>query len=330
MIFESDLETPGLTSPSASEASSRMSLETRFSEGPAGRPFFAVHQRQRSSAAVRPQATIREEPSFSKLKQSPAGYEKVTTVRSYLDWEREADDECRRTQCEWEDSEESKHAVSCQCLHLKHFGSPITDNAAFNKPQTQNEIMHFLTQSAAMFQPLEQQLPKAHRRKSSLADARVSLSPYGLPLPKPPVHGGKQQKRMSLITKFERTNSATSSHFSEDDLSSGPSSAIFAQFVREHPPTPPPCLKKLPEMSPFKFNLALNTGYSPEPKSNTTDKMDRARVNSVVRRQALGWGKRRNSDGPAKVIEAEEPVPKIPSIFARPRVPKRDTENAQP
>lgn len=187
--------------------------------------------------------------------------------------------------------------------------------------------MRFLTESAVMFKPLEQQLPKAHRRKSSLADARVSLSPYGLPLPKPPVHGGQQQKpRGSLITKFERTNSATSSHFSDDEMSSGPSSAIFAQFVRDHPPTPPPCLKKLPEMSPFKFNLQLKTGYSPESKKQVS-KSDRARVDSVVRRQALGWGKRRASDGPAKVIEAEEPVPKIPSIFARPRVALRDKEN---
>lgn len=193
--------------------------------------------------------------------------------------------------------------------------------------------MRFLTESAVMFKPLEQQLPKAHRRKSSLADARVSLSPYGLPLPKPPVHGGQcqqQKPRGSLITKFERTNSATSSNFPDDDFSSstGPSSAIFAQFVRDHPPTPPPCLKKLPEMSPFKFNLELKTGYSPESKKQIS-KNDRARVDSVVRRQALGWGKRRASDGPVKVLEAEEPVPKIPSIFARPRVAMRDKENVQ-
>ena len=89
-----------------------MSLETRFSEGPAGRPFFAVHHRQRSSVAVKPQATIREEPSLVDMKQDPSGYKEVTTVRSYLDWEREADDECRRIRDEWEDSEESKQAVS--------------------------------------------------------------------------------------------------------------------------------------------------------------------------------------------------------------------------
>lgn len=120
------METPGLTSPSASETSSRMSLETRLSEGPAGRPFFAVHHRQRSSAAVRPQATIREEPSLVDMKKNPSGYKEVTTVRSYLDWEREADDECRRIRDEWEDSEESKQAVSGQSsLYFIGYGYPV-------------------------------------------------------------------------------------------------------------------------------------------------------------------------------------------------------------
>lgn len=219
-----------------------------------------------------------------------------------------------------------------------------------------------------MFKPLEQQLPKAHRRKSSLSDARVTLSPYGMPLAKPPTHGGQPQKpRRSLITKFERTNSATSSHFSENDLSPSlagdggrpqkprrslltkfertnsatpshfsdndalpPSatSAIFAQFVREHPPTPPPCLNKLPEMSPFKLNLEPHTGLSLASKRRA-EQDKRARVTSSARRQALGWGKRRNSDGPAKVVEAAEPVPRIPHVFAQARGPlaKVDKEN---
>jgi hypothetical protein len=202
--------------------------------------------------------------------------------------------------------------------------------------------------------PLKQQhLPKAHRRKSSLSEARASLSPYGLPLARPPVHGGgqplaqfavysdrasggtsegqPQKKRPSLITKFERTNSATSSHFpSDDEPTSQPSSAIFAKFVRDTPPTPPPVLSELPTLSPFKFSLA--TGYSP--KKPVTEKEKRARVDSEARRQALGWGKRRNSDGPAKVVAAAEPVPKIPLAFVKPqahsRRPLKDLENVKP
>ena len=41
----------------------------------------------------------------------------------------------------------------------------------------------------------------------------------------------------------------------------------------------------------------------------------RPRVDSEVRRQKLGWGKRGNSDGPARVVAAMEPVPRIPLAF---------------
>lgn len=403
------MDTPGLTSPSASESSSRMSLETRLSEGPYGRPFFAGHQRQRSSAAVQPQPTIKEEPSLANLRNAHGDYDEVTTVRSYLDWEREADEECKRVRDVWEDSEVSKQALSSKLI-ARFAASWRADRVDFQQPKTQDEIVRFLTESAAMYKPLEQQLPKAHRRKSSLSDARVALSPYGMPLARPPTHGGQPQQkpRRSLISKFERTNSATSSHFSEADISSitdsdgraqiprhslltkfertnsatsshfsetdvaflgsedgrpqkprrslltkfertnsaasshfssedevAPSSAtsaIFAQFVRDHPPTPPPRISKLPEMSPFKFNLDLNAGSSPVSKQHA-DQDKRNRVNSSVRRQALGWGKRRNSDGPVKVIEAIEPVPKIPNIFAQAaRAPlvRVDKENIVP
>jgi serine/arginine repetitive matrix protein 2 len=195
----------------------------------------------------------------------------------------------------------------------------------------------------------ESKLPKAHRRKSSLSEARASLSPYGHPLARPPIHGGAtqahvfsrppvklqvategqpQKKRVSLITKFERTNSAASSHFpSDDEPVSQPSSAIFAQFTRETPPTPPPVLMELPSMSPFKLNLS--TGYSPK-KPPVGEKEKRSRVDSEVRRQALGWGKRRNSDGPAKVIAAGPPVPTIPLAFIKPRTVLGDKENIRP
>jgi len=79
-----------------------MSLETRFSEGP-HRGFFAGHRRQQSSVVVVPQPTIREEVSASDLKGS--------TIRKYLDWEREANVECQRAKSQWRDSEESMIAV---------------------------------------------------------------------------------------------------------------------------------------------------------------------------------------------------------------------------
>ena len=120
LALKSDLETPGLTSPSTSEASSRMSLETRFSEGPPTRSFFAGHRRQQSSVVVQPQATIREEPSAGNVrpKQSPLEWREVGTVRSYLDWEREADVECQRVKAQWKDSEESRIAIQGKSMSL--------------------------------------------------------------------------------------------------------------------------------------------------------------------------------------------------------------------
>ena len=52
---------------------------------------------------VVPQPTIREEVSASDLKGS--------TIRKYLDWEREANVECQRAKSQWRDSEESMIAV---------------------------------------------------------------------------------------------------------------------------------------------------------------------------------------------------------------------------
>lgn len=69
-------------------------------------------------------------------------------------------------------------------------------------------------------------------------------------------------------------------------------------------------------MSPFK----MSSGYTP---TKETAKEKRPRVDSEVRRQKLGWGKRANSDGPAKVVAAMEPVPRIPLAF----VVKRDNVN---
>ena len=53
----------------------------------------------------------------------------------------------------------------------------------------------------------------------------------------------------------------------------------------------------------------MSSGYTPT-KAEAKEK--RPRVDSEVRRQKLGWGKRANSDGPAKVVAAMEPVPRIP------------------
>ena len=114
-------ETPALSSPSTSETSSRLSLETRFSSD-AGSVFSSIgrfgHQRQKSSIQVQRQETIREEPSTATLRGLAASHrskhhpvkvkgwdddfedadeeETPETIRYWNEWKREADAEYRR------------------------------------------------------------------------------------------------------------------------------------------------------------------------------------------------------------------------------------------
>lgn len=222
-------------------------------------------------------------------------------------------------------------------------------------PTTAEEIAQFLANSSAAFKPLDQ-LPigrrQAHRRKSSLSNSRLNLSPYGFPLPKPPQTSSNltidtsaitnteiSKPRISLITKFERTNSsnsATSSHFSYNSISNPnaegtpasptaiqPPSAIFAKFARERPPSPLPTLSKLPPMSPFKLDIPSErqsqTQRDQKPLSlkEHGQEQSRVRLSSDARRQALGWGRRGYSDGPGKIgIMMVPPVPKVPAGLA--------------
>ena len=342
LVFNTSIpETPALSSPSASEASSRFSLET-VSTG--ARPG---HARGKSSLGVVVQATIKEEPSLATLRnvalgaaigRQPSWCETeddeptVTSVKHFVEWKREADDEYRRTRACWTDSEESKHAVAGESI-ICWFVSVLTEE--FKLPMTNDEIVKFLAQSAQAYKPLEQlDNARVHRRKSSLGQ-RQMFSPYGLPLPKPP-SVTENKPKMSLITKFERTKSSTSSGCSWDNgavLDSTPTraplSAVFAQFA-QLPASPARAPISAPihgssGPSPFAALTSLDAnvfgskGSTPPIGTSTSDakmqaamakgKRDsaplpeerRSRVDSDARRVALGWGRRRNSDGPTKV-----------------------------
>lgn len=386
-------DTPGLTSPSASESSSRLSLDTKLSENASvgssrTRPRGAGHHRQKSSAVVNLEATIKEEPSLATLRLSkgspdavvrlPIHHSSRTTLRgpqveiwgesedvdldgddadththtdavtSWLRFQREADAVCRRTRSFYRDSVESKLAVS-----------------KFKVPLTNDEVTEFLARSTAAYQPLEQRLPTgrtAHRRKSSLSDSRAMISPYGLPLPKPTQ---PNKPKGSLTTKFERSNSsggstapsAVSSTFSfihhaqtqshnqpqtrvydsapAPGSAGQPSSSIFSKWAREVPPTPPATAETFGSLSPIPFSLpafdafglqhaqkrledeakaraSADAGVVSGPGSGSGSGSGRCRVTSQARRQALGWGRRRNSDGPAKVVDSMAKVPPVP------------------
>ncbi|OCF39113.1 hypothetical protein I317_07096 [Kwoniella heveanensis CBS 569] len=346
IITEPPLDTPGLTSPSASETSSRLSLDTNAASitlGTRVRPAGAGHYRQKSSAGVKVEATIHEMPSIATLRAnkpsaSPGGrshsvtsreptivgvdelgeeeeIDRMRSVRNWVEWEREAVDEFRKAKSCWRDSEESKHILE-----------------DWKMPKTKAEIAAFLAQSTQAYKPLSQ-LPVgkiAHRRKSSLSDSRSLCSPYGLPLPKPPP---ANKPKMSLTTKYEKKNSTSStasavSTFAfafPDDVPEAPAapplSAVFAPFARETPPPPPPGLSPFKSVSPLHwpaldaFGLKKQLEESAH-RAGEGEKQKRSRVTSSARRQALGWGRRRNSDGPERTIGVgmnREPMPPVPA-----------------
>ena len=181
------------------------------------------------------------------------------------------------------------------------------------------------------------------------------ISPYGLPLPKPPSQI-PQPPKGSLQTKFDRTNSSTSATSSK--FSFGPEeggtfglgktprsstspfaalfpelagqesspprpSAIFAHFAREVPPSPPPSLPAHHfspfHLSPFKLSASPT---KPEPNTEShggAQDEPRSRVTSSARRKALGWGRRRNSDGPVATL-ASGAAQQISTLPSRSRV----------
>ncbi|WWD19225.1 hypothetical protein CI109_103683 [Kwoniella shandongensis] len=354
VLADLPMDTPGLTSPSASETSSRLSLDTNAASitlGTRTRPRGSGHYRQKSSAGVRIDATIHEMPSMATLRAnksstSPSvraknsrsslrdreptiiggdglteddGSDKMKSVRRWIEWEREAVDEFRKTKSCWVDSDESKHALE-----------------DWKMPKTTEEIAAFLAQSTQAYKPLNQ-LPLgrgiAHRRKSSLSDSRALCSPYGLPLPKPSAPINKP--KMSLTTKYEKKNSTSSSTSASstfafafpDDVPEPPSapplSAVFAAFARETPPTPAPKIAPFQSLSPLTLSsptpdaFGLRKQLEVEQNKTAKEKEDdsRPRVTSNARRAALGWGRRRNSDGPEKVIAiGREKAPTVPLI----------------
>ncbi|KAK6910839.1 hypothetical protein I203_104873 [Kwoniella mangroviensis CBS 8507] len=346
IIAEPPIDTPGLTSPSASETSSRLSLDTNAASinlGRRTRPTGAGHYRQKSSAGVNVDATIHEMPSMATLRANKSAasprphslisreptivgvddlggdeeFDRMKSVRNWVEWEREAVDEFRKTKNCWRDSEESKHALE-----------------DWKMPSTTEEIAAFLAQSTQAYKPLNQ-LPLgkiAHRRKSSLSDSRGLCSPYGLPLPRPEPLVNKP--KMSLTTKYEKKNSTSSTVSASsafafafpfpDDVPEAPCalaqpiSSVFAQFVTDNstrtPSSPPSAGIEAKPAVRFQWNLPSTSTSTVdhfgikkflETDNGDTAKEDdkkRNRVTSTARRQALGWGRRRNSDGPEKTI----------------------------
>lgn len=245
----------------------------------------------------------------------------IESITAWLRFQREADEVCKRTKSDFRDSVESKAAV-----------------AEFQAKFSPQSVADLLAKSAASYKPLEQYSPavprrQAHRRKSSLADARAVSSPYGLPVltampPKP--------KRGSLTTKFERSHSATSNRSSEDGVST-PNTGIFAHLMSDLVPSPRSPAQRAASTGPSPFGRFLPSCGSPgdvfnlaatlsapiarggkasapplrtaqplvQKSDNQAGTENRARVDSGTRRKALGWGRRRTSDGPDQAMQSK-------------------------
>ncbi|ORX38363.1 hypothetical protein BD324DRAFT_620565 [Kockovaella imperatae] len=361
-------DTPVLSSPSASESSSRLSLETRFSDGASSfsasrlRPLGAGHARQKSSQGVTVHPTIKEEPSLTTLRAKisprnvqndnstirvagPGPRQPIQVKSWYADGEEEEeeveDQEMLQQMKKWS---ELRHEAEYECRRGKMLWQDPRSSSyeEFSPPKTVRGIMDFLAKSQATYRPLEEKQSSgngvvADRRKSSFKEVRPLMSPYGLPLPKS-ASQVPQRPKGSLQTKFERTNSSASTNsrlsFGPDGISEAcgpgsgltprsssstspfaalfpelvpPPSAIFAQFTRELPPSPPPILPSH-AFTPFRLPpMKMRLSSPASPQTTTTEVQEvmqdtkRSRVTSSARRKALGWGRRRNSDGPTQV-----------------------------
>nr|ODN86162.1 hypothetical protein L203_04280 [Cryptococcus depauperatus CBS 7841] len=321
------VDTPGLTSPSASESSSRLSLDTNAASL-ALSARVRGHCRQTSSAQVNIDATIHEMSSLATLRPQPSAnspvgdmnpqqepsivnvnalekmsgeLDRVSSVRSWIQWERDTMDEFRTAKNVWIDSEESRMAIS-----------------DWNVPQLSEDVAAFIAQPSQAYKPLEQlsSTCPVTQRDTPLGDSRSLCSSYGLPLPNPtPVN----KPKMSLTTKYEKKSSTSSK------ASTAPSTFSFAFFPDDVPEAP--STTSIPVNSPLLNAFAPFVPEAPSPSScysvskpssllqvpildhisNTSNKDEDERqltnmAGPKAKRQALSWSRRRRTDGPEKVL----------------------------
>jgi hypothetical protein len=148
-----------------------------------------------------------------------------------------------------------------------------------------------------------------NKRSSSLTDARLHASPYffapePVVQPKPKMRTGKLRPT-SIKTKFAgvdleaQPESArlTSAKFAA--FAPLPPASVSATSLTTRPPSPPPSLAVFAPLSPLKVSFmterATVPANIPEPATTETLAKKARRVSSNVRRERLGWGRRKAS-----------------------------------
>lgn len=167
--------------------------------------------------------------------------------------------------------------------------------------------------SARVYKRLSSSVVK-HKRSSSLADSRLHASPYYVdpaPIVKPKVRTRASTARpTSIKTKFissdvdnpPKSAILTSAKFAAfAPLQSARSSAVPTPTAAPtRPASPPPILATFAPMSPLKVPFLEKTVQKnvPEVQEEKESFAKKARrVSSNVRREQLGWGRRRTVDG---------------------------------
>lgn len=167
--------------------------------------------------------------------------------------------------------------------------------------------------SARVYKRLSSSVVK-HKRSSSLTDSRLHASPYYVdpaPIVKPKVRTRASTARpTSIKTKFISSDvdnplkSAilTSAKFAAfAPLQSARSSTVPTPTAApSRPALPPPSLATFPPRSPLNVPFLEKTVQEnvPEVQEERESLAKKARrVSSNVRRERLGWGRRRTADG---------------------------------
>lgn len=186
------------------------------------------------------------------------------------------------TQAEWQQAQDWHSRKWNEAGHGQPSISRSPAYTNLNEPpmprNSRAEIDAILADSMARYKPLgETTHANVHRRKTSISSTRSIVGPYGLNNPAP------------FETRFQNKRAA---------ISGENVSPLLAAFARDVVPLPPLPSAHRP--------AAKSTASTADTGVSTADV--RTRVPSSVRRDNLGWGRRRHSD---------EPTTSEPSVILR-------------
>lgn len=269
--------TPELLSPSATEMSSKLSTDVQSILSVTG----PRHLQRPSILGTPAQAmnVIDEEASLD-------------LIQSWVRLQQESDRMIGRSVEQWPDTPGSKSAMSSKSsTHHKAASTDVRLPAGFQPPSKTPEILAFLQSSVKLHRPLEEASPRRQimwresHEYNELAKTEEMTAP---PVPKAETSNASQIPLM-IPTKFSRTNSANSGilsmRSSVDGEANAPASDLLAKFVAPAASPAEPIVKPKP---PRLIGSKPRPVAVKSPKFTSTNKAERPRVASTVRRVSHG------------------------------------------